>query len=91
MINEYGELVEILYSNKIKIERITSNSNITDYMKEDLNEFVYLLEGEAKLELDKKLIILNKGNYLVIPKNTEHRVIYTSEDCKWLCIFFEED
>lgn len=90
MINEYGEKVELLFNDRIKVERIESYSNITDFMKDSLDEFVYLLEGSAKLEIDNKIYKLNKNEHIFIPKNTIHRVIETSFDCKWLCIFIGE-
>ncbi|WP_064607307.1 cupin domain-containing protein [Streptobacillus moniliformis] len=90
MINEYGELVEVLMDDKIKVERITSNSNVTDFMISDLDEYVYILEGCSKLLVGEKEIFLNKDTGFFIPKNTEHKVTYTSSDCKWLCIFLKE-
>ncbi|CAM3112595.1 cupin domain-containing protein [Streptobacillus ratti] len=91
MINEYGELVEVLINDdKIKVERITSNSNITDFMISDIDEYVYILDGSAILLIEDKEILLDKNSGFLIPKNTEHKVTYTSADCKWLCIFLKE-
>lgn len=90
MINEFGEFVEKLYDDKIIIERISSFSNVTDYMVENNDEFVYLLDGEAILEINGEKITLKKDNYYYIPKMTKHRVAYTSYDCKWLCIFINQ-
>ncbi|WP_073508192.1 cupin domain-containing protein [Streptobacillus notomytis] len=90
MINEYGELVEVLMDDRIKVERITSNSNTTDIMISDIDEYVYILEGSAILLIDDKEILLYKDSGFFIPKNTEHKVAYTSFNCKWLCIFLKE-
>ncbi|WP_314010851.1 cupin domain-containing protein [Pseudostreptobacillus hongkongensis] len=89
MKNEYGENVDILFNNDIKVERIESFSNTTGYMSDEKDEFVYLLEGEAILEIYGKESKLYKDSYIFIPKNTVHRVTYTSYDCRWLCIFLK--
>lgn len=90
MKNEYGEELEVLFDEKIKIERIKSFSNTTDWMKDYNDEFVYLLEGEAIIEMNNEEYRLLKDSYIFITKNTIHRVKYTSNDCKWLCIFIKE-
>jgi cupin 2 barrel domain protein len=91
MVNEFGEKVEVLYNREIKVERISSFSNTTGYMSDNRNEMVYLLEGAAILEVDGKDITLKKDDNFLINKNTVHRVKYTSDDCKWLCIFIGSD
>lgn len=85
MINEYGEIVEILMDDKIRVERITSNSNVTDFMMSDIDEYVYILEGYAKLLIENEEISIKKDTGYFIPKNTKHKVTFTSSDCKWLC------
>ena len=91
MLNEFGEKVEVLYNREIKVERISSFSNTTGYMSDNRDEMVYLLEGSAILEVDGKDIALKKDDNFLINKNTVHRVKYTSDDCKWLCIFIGSD
>lgn len=91
MINEYGEIVEILNSKDITIERITSLGKTTNFMESKIDEIVYLLEGNAELEIENKKITLNKGDIYRIYKNTKHKVTYTSNDCKWLCIYLGEN
>ncbi|QXW65508.1 hypothetical protein KX935_07000 [Streptobacillus moniliformis] len=68
MINEYGELVEVLMDDKIKVERITSNSNVTDFMISDLDEYVYILEGCSKLLVGEKEIFLKKDTGFLYQK-----------------------
>ena len=91
MVNEFGEKVEVLYNREIKVERISSFSNTTGYMSDNRGEMVYLLEGTAILEVDGKDIALKKDDNFLINKNTVHRVKYTSDDYKWLCIFIGSD
>lgn len=66
MLNEYNEEVSILYDKEVKVEIIESKSNITDEMISDIDEIVYLLDGEAILKILNEKIYLKKGmNYLI--------------------------
>ena len=88
------EIFEILLQNdNIKIERIVSygqTSPVGFWYDQDDNEFVLLLKGKAKIEFENKEVILNKGDYLLIPKHKKHRVSYTlpNRPTIWLAIFF---
>lgn len=68
MINEYGEKVKIIYDDKIKVEIIESNSNITDEMISNIDEIVYILEGMAILKIENKEIKLKKSMKYLIKK-----------------------
>jgi cupin 2 domain-containing protein len=89
------EIFNTLFSEKnIKIEQIISSGHISPaegwYVQEQ-NEWVLLLEGDAKLEFENDLIkTLKKGDYLLIPAHCKHKVIYTSSEpqCIWLAVFF---
>jgi len=90
------EIFDTLFSGKnITIERIISSgqtSPASGWYDQKKNEWVLLLEGEAKIEFENKLIKnLKKGDYLMIPANYRHKVTYTSIDppCLWLAVFFD--
>lgn len=77
------------------VERIISKGQKTpdgQWLEQDRNEWVVLLQGEAGLcfenENDRKLIA---GDYVLIPKNTRHKVTFTSTEpaCIWLAFHFE--
>lgn len=85
-VNEYNEIVNMIYDKEVKIEIIRSLSNVTDDMIQNHDELVILLEGQAKILIDGIEKELQKGDKLVIEKNVTHRVTYTSKDCKWLCV-----
>ncbi|MEG1520767.1 MAG: cupin domain-containing protein [Clostridia bacterium] len=57
------------------------------WYNQDESEFVYIAEGFTKLELDGEIVALNKGESYFIEKHKKHRVNYTSNDCKWICVF----
>lgn len=86
----------ILDNSNIKVERIISKGHTSPengWYDQEMNEWVLLLEGEAKIEFEddqNAIVTLIKGSYLFIPKNKKHKVIYTSVEpsCVWLAIFF---
>lgn len=88
----HEEHITILENNKnIRIERIVSAGNVTDWYDQDETEFVALLQGEAQLEFEhKKIVNLKKGDTITILPHERHRVSYTSKNpaCVWLCIFW---
>ena len=86
----------LLQNQNIKIERIISYGQTSPdsfWYDQEENEFVLLLEGEAKIEFKDKTIALKRGDYLLIPKYTKHRVSYTlpNKPTIWLAIFFTGD
>jgi len=93
-IDKDNELFETIFKNEvIKIERIISYGQTSApnfWYNQDKDEFVLLLGGEAKIEFETDTISLKKGDYLLIPKRTKHRVAFTSLDkpAIWLAIFF---
>ena len=72
--------------NAMKIERIVSSGHTTEYVRQDDDEFVVLLQGQAKVVFqenadgEESVQELKSGDYLFIPKGTRHRVIETSKD-----------
>lgn len=84
-----SEVVKTIYDKEVRIERIYSNNASTDWMVQDIDELVYLLNGSAILEYTDKEIPLFKDSFEYIKKGVRHRVKSTSEDCIWLCVFIK--
>ena len=86
------EVTAILAESKnIRIERIISTGQVSDWYDQTETEFVILVEGEAAIEYaDGKIINMSRGDVLLIEPHERHRVAYTSTDppCIWLCIFY---
>ena len=64
----------------------------TKWYKQEEKELVIILQGEAKLELDKSNIIsLKTGDYYLIDSLIKHRVAYTSDNpvTIWLTIYYK--
>ncbi|MFA5404287.1 MAG: cupin domain-containing protein [Ignavibacteria bacterium] len=83
---------ELFKNDNCLIEKIVSSgqsTNENEWLEEDSNEFVILLQGESELKFETgEKIVLKKGDYLLIPAKTKHRVNYTSlnPQCIWLAI-----
>ncbi len=87
-IPEEDENFETLLKCKnIIIERIVSSDNIKpkEY-KQEQDEWVILMKGNAEIEVDGKKFILNEGDYIFIPSKTSHRVLKTEKGTIWLAV-----
>jgi len=88
------EIFQTLAANKkLRIERIISRGQVTEkgkWLKETHDEWAIILKGAAKLRFrnNNRPIKLKAGDYLLIPKNTSHRVEWTParEKTIWLAV-----
>ncbi len=91
-----NEVFQQIFDNEfIKIERIISKgqSSPDNFWYDQMwGEWVLLIEGFAKLEFQNDGIIgMSPGDYLYIPPNKKHRIIFTTPDKEtiWLTIFIK--
>jgi len=85
------EIIDILReSGDIKIERIISTGQVSDWMVQEKKEYVLLLQGNTVIEFNDKKVEMKAGDTLFIEKRERHRVAYTSENpcCIWFCVHF---
>jgi|SRR3989344_7139033 len=89
------EIIETVVSSpNIKIERIISKGHVTSkgkWYNQEKDEFVLIIKGNAELGFENNnLVKMKEGDYLIIPKNTKHRVEKTdlSTETIWLAVFF---
>ena len=85
------EIIDILKENEdVKIERIISTGQVSDWMIQERKEYVLLIQGNAVIEFNDKKVEMKAGDTLFIEKMERHRVGYTSENpcCIWFCIHF---
>ena len=85
-----GERFETLAaSGGVVIKRIISAPGTASgpYRQSD-DEWVMVLQGDARLDLDGTELRLSAGEALMIPARTPHRVLETSGDppCIWLTV-----
>lgn len=87
-----NEVTSVLAQNDVvRIERIVSTGQTSDWYDQAETEYVILLEGRAQLVFEgNKTVVLVKGDTLLISPHQKHRVAYTSADppCIWLCVFY---
>jgi cupin 2 domain-containing protein len=79
----------LLANENITIERILSPPNTATKLSQQAHdEWVCVLQGSAKLEMGDQEITLYRGDTLLIPAHTAHRVLTTSHQphCIWLAI-----
>lgn len=85
--SETGEIEELIFENeKIKILRICSLNQVTDFYDQDELEIVKIEKGRASLELEGEVINLKAGDILPISPHQVHRVV-SQDHTVWLCIF----
>ena len=86
------ELTTILAeSGNVRIERIISTGQVTDWYDQPDTEFVVLLSGSAVVEYENgKTVSMSSGDTLLIKPHEKHRVSFTSSEppCIWLCVFY---
>jgi cupin 2 domain-containing protein len=79
----------LLEDRNVTIERILSPPGTATLLSQQPHdEWVCVLQGSAKLEMDDREITLYRGDNLLIPAHTPHRVLSTSHQphCLWLAI-----
>ncbi|MDP2849463.1 MAG: cupin domain-containing protein [Sulfuricurvum sp.] len=86
---ENSEIFSTLFQNdSIKIESIKSWLKTPgEFYNQDHDEWVLLLSGEARLEIENNSFNLKAGDYCFISRNTLHRVLSTSKGALWIGIF----
>ena len=83
---------DLLDTADVRIERIVSTGQTTDWYDQEEDEFVALLQGSAVLEYEGGVLReLLAGDTVIIKKHERHRVAYTSSApaCVWLCVFYK--
>lgn len=70
-----------------EVERIVSSADPDGgWYEQAHDEWVVLLRGNARLEVEGEIIDLSAGDYLSLPAKTRHRVIGTSSGAVWLAV-----
>lgn len=85
--SDLEEIEEGIYENeKVRALRTMSLNQVTDYMVQDEDEFVILMDGVASIETESEIVRMKKGDFLFIPKGLRHRVI-DQDKAIWFCLF----
>jgi cupin 2 domain-containing protein len=90
-----AELIEtLIQSDGVRIERIVSHGHASPegfWYDQDDYEWVMVLQGAARLQLEDRTIDLGPGDHINLPAHTKHRVEWTTNDQPtiWLAIFYK--
>jgi len=77
-----------LKSKNVEIKTIISNTLKTPQeFVQDCDEWVVVLQGCAKIQINGIIHKLKKGDTLFIPKNTKHTLLKTRQVVVWLAVY----
>lgn len=80
----------LLQRENVTIKRIVSNTLSTPQtFLQECDEWVCVLKGCAKLEMDGVVHKLKNGDSLFIPAHTEHTLLKTKKTVAWLAVYIE--
>ncbi|WP_308654197.1 cupin domain-containing protein [uncultured Anaerococcus sp.] len=85
--SDLEEVEEGIFENdRVRALRTMSLNQVTDFMVQDEDEFVILMEGLASIETEDEIVRMKRGDFLFIPKGLRHRVI-DQDKAIWFCLF----
>ena len=89
VFSEDGEIEETIFENdQVKIIRICSLNQATDFYNQDQLEIVKIVRGRARLEIEGEVLDLKEGDILPIHPHQIHKVL-SQNHAVWLCIFLK--
>ena len=95
--SESGERFETLSRlPAVRIERIVSNGEVSPagfWYDQDDDEWLTVIAGEARLEIDGETEVRNlrRGDWILLPAHCRHRVAWTSDEgpTVWLAVHID--
>jgi cupin 2 domain-containing protein len=86
-----GELfLEILRHKNVRIERIVSSDELPEKIyNQEHDEWVMILEGGARLDVDGKRVCLSRGDWLLLKSGIPHRILSTMRGTVWLAVHLD--
>ena len=89
-LSENEEIIKILAENEnIKIEKIISTGQTTDWQESEQNEFVILVQGEAEIEYFEDKNFEKNGNIIKNQRNTNNKKVKFSKSLVDIFFSFE--
>ena len=84
------EFKSVLNHKNVTIKTIISNTLKTPQtFEQDKDEWVVVLQGCAKIEMNDKIYKLQKGDNLFIPSKKKHTLLKTKKIVVWLAIYIQ--
>lgn len=94
-LSEAEVFESIIQKDNFKLERIISRGNSSaegEWYDQSNDEWVLLLKGSAALQFEgeQELLLLQPGDYILIPAHKKHRVEWTDKTTEtlWLAVHF---
>ncbi|BCD68723.1 cupin domain-containing protein [Nitratiruptor sp. YY09-18] len=85
------DFTTLFMNEKVEIVRIVSGRVETPkHFKDETDEWVVLLKGEAKLKMEGRLYHLQPGDNLFIPAYMPHTLVEVVPGSLWLAIHIKE-
>ena len=86
-LNEESFITQLSHEN-VEIKTIISNTLSTPQtFTQECDEWVTVLQGCAKIEMDGIIHKLKKGDSLFIEKNKKHTLLKTKKVVVWLAVY----
>jgi cupin 2 domain-containing protein len=88
---EAEQITPLLQHEGVRIERIVSRGQVSDWYDQEEHEWVAVLQGAGTLEFaDGRRQTLRAGDSLNIPAHQRHRVCWTDPRAEtiWLAVFY---
>lgn len=77
--NSFTELFKYLQVGQLNdhmLNIITAENRTLDFhIHEESDEMFYIIEGKMQIEFSDKLIDLNQGDFIIVPKGVSHRPV----------------
>ena len=90
-LNEELFITQLQHKN-VEIKTIISNTLSTPQtFRQACDEWVVVLEGCAKIEIDGIIHKLKKGDSLFIEANKPHTLLKTKKIVVWLAVYIDQD
>ena len=79
LINEYWKpgIIGELNNQQIKLVKIKGEFVLHSHENED--ELFLVIQGTLKMEYDGKLVLINEGEFIIIPRGVKHRPMADEE------------
>lgn len=84
--------ITVYESDVLKIQTIKSfgfKSAEGEWFDQNEEEVVLIIRGRAVLQFDDKNVSLEKGDKYIIKRHEKHRILYTSKNCEWYCVYIK--
>ena len=89
-LEDHEHFDTLLRQNNVTIKRIVSNTLSTPQkFFQECDEWVCVLKGCAKIEMEGEVYKLKSGDTLFIPARTEHTLLKTKKTVVWLVVYIK--